>query len=307
MRDRPTGAFVCLLAALRLLHGCGQHTTERVVIAVQPTANPGSLSAEAHEIERFLEERLDGADVEIRVPTMYAGVVEALRFGTADAAFMSAWPAAMAARHAEAEVALAEVREVVIGDEKLERPHYYSYWVVRADSPYRSLRDLEGRRAVFPSPLSTSGYVFPIARLVELQVLKPGGGAADPAQFFGQSLFAGGYAQAWQALKMDQADVTVIAGDVPEALYREVLAATRVLEQQGPIPSHAVVFGRSLAEPLRSRLREALLELGREEHRDLMREFISGIFVRFDETTTERHLAPLFAALEASGLEYTER
>jgi phosphonate transport system substrate-binding protein len=303
----PACRPVLLLAlVLGLVTGCARQASERLVLAVQPTANPGTLTAESHEIEQFLEARLDGVDVEIRVPTMYAGVVEALRFGNADAAFMSAWPAALANRHAGAEVVLAEVREVLIGEEKLDRPFYYSYWIVTSDSPYRSLDDLEGRRAAFPSPLSTSGYVFPLARLVEAGHVQPGDREADPNTFFGQTTFAGGYAQAWQALKMRQVDVTVIAGDVPEALYREVLGATRIIDQQGPIPSHAVVFGRDLADPLRGRLRDALLELGDEPHRPLMRKFISGIFVRFDETTTGAHLAPLFDALQATRLQFTE-
>jgi phosphonate transport system substrate-binding protein len=304
----PSLRSVCLLAlVLAMGTSCGRQARERLVVAIQPTASAETLTADSREIEVFLESRLAGVDVEIRVPTMYAGVVEALRFGNADAAFMSAWPAALASRHAGADVALAEVREVVIGTEKVERPFYYSYWVVAAESPYRTLLELKGRRAAFPSPLSTSGYVFPLARLVQAGHVHPGGGEADPNTFFGQTMFAGGYAQAWQALKMGQVDVTVIAGDVPEALYREVLDATRILDEQGPIPSHAVVFGRNLAEPLRSRLRAALLELGAEAHRPLMRKFISGIFVRFDETTTDAHLAPLFDALRETQLQFTER
>src|SRR3989304_1103072 len=74
-------------------------------------------------------------------------------------------PAVLARKHAGAELALAEVRDVVIGEEKVERPFYFSYWVVPKDSPYTSLQDLKGKRVAFPSPLSTSGYVFPMARL----------------------------------------------------------------------------------------------------------------------------------------------
>ena len=196
--------------------------------------------------------------------------------------------------------------EVVIDEEKQEKPYYFSYWVVRKDSPYKSLAELRGKRAAFPSPLSTSGFVMPMARLAELGFISPGEKPADAAQFFGQVIFAGGYAQAWEALKQKQADVTVIAGDVPEKLYREVLAETRILEQQGPIPSHVVVFGKNLKEPLRSKLKYALLELGRPEHRALMRKFISGIFVSFEETTTAKHLAPLNKSLELTHLQFTE-
>jgi phosphonate transport system substrate-binding protein len=243
--------------------------------------------------------------VELVFPTTFAGVIEALRFGHAQAAFMSAWPAALAQKYAGAEIELAEVREVVIGQDKVEAPYYYSYWVVRPDSEFTSLDQLQGRRAALPSQLSTSGYVAPLARMVELGLLS-GDRQADPTQFFSTVTYSGGYAQGYEALKNGQVDVTVIAGDVAESLYRDVLANTRVIETQGPIPSHGVVFARDLAEPARSQLRDALLGLGTPEYRPLMRKFISGIFVSFTPTTTEEHLSSLNSYLQTTGLAFTE-
>lgn len=278
---------------------------QKLVIAVQPTGNPESLRADSQEIEKFLESRVN-ADVEMIFPTLFAGVIESLRFGHADAAFMSAWPAALAQKHAGATVALAEIREVVIGQEKQEQPYYYSYWVVRKDSPYTKLQDLRGKKVAFSSQLSTSGYVFPLARLIEKGLVDGSAAQPDARSFFGEVLFAGGYAQAWEALKKGQVDVAIIAGDVSETLYREVLDGTRVIDQQGPIPSHSVVFSKDLKEPLRSELQAAFLELGKPESRPLMRKFISGIFVRFEPSTHEKHLAGLTAALNTTKLSFTE-
>jgi len=313
-RRRVIGAAVAVAApVLAACTGIGASggasqragTPEKLVIAVQPTGTPEQLSADAKDLQKFLEERL-GQKVELVFPTTYAGVIEALRFGHAHAAFMSAWPSALAQKHAGAEVVLAEVREVVIGQEKQEAPYYYSYWVVRKDSPITSIEQLRGKRVSLPSPLSTSGYVAPMARLVELGLL-PSGREVDPKAFFGEVLFSGGYAQSWEALKNGQVDATVIAGDVSEKLYYEVLQNTRVIETQGPVPSHGVVFSKGLQEPARSKLKEALLELGKPEYRALMRKFISGIFVRFAPTTTEEHLATLNRYLAATGFSFTER
>lgn len=280
---------------------------EKLVIAVQPTATPETLSANAKELDEFLEKRL-GREVELVFPTTFAGVVESLRFGHAHAAFMSAWPARLAAKVAGADVALAEVREVVIGQDKREETFYFSYWVTKKDSAVTKLDDLRGKRVAFPSQLSTSGYVAPLARLVELGlVARPAAGKeADPKTFFGQVTFAGGYQQGWQALQAGQVDVAVIAGDVPEKLYREILANTKVIGEQGPIPSHAVVFAKQLDAESKQQLKDALLELGQPEHRDLMRKFISGIFVGFRETTTEQHLASLAKFLDTTQLAFVE-
>jgi phosphonate transport system substrate-binding protein len=296
-----TAAGIVLLAA-----AAGASAKETLVIAVQPTQTPEQLSAQGKELEQELESQL-GIDVALKFPTSYAGTIEALRFGHAQAAFMGAWPASLAQQQAGAEVVLAEVREVMVGADKKEAPHYYSYWVVLKDSPYQSLQDLKGKRVAFASQLSTSGFVAPLARLVELGLISAEGAeGADPKEWFGEVRFAGGYAQAWEALKAGQVDVALIAGDVPEKLYREVQDATRVIETQGPIPSHAVVFAPSLQEPLRSRLIQALLSLNNPENQPLMRRFISGIFVRFEPATGATHLSSLEQMLGRTGLQFAE-
>src|SRR3989338_4722595 len=119
---------------------------KKIVIAVQPTSTPEALTTQAKELEDFLSEKLK-AEVKIFFPTTYAGVVEALRFGHADVAFMGAWPALMAVEQAQASVILAEIREVIIGNEKKEEPYYFSYWVVSKDSPFNSLQELKRKKA----------------------------------------------------------------------------------------------------------------------------------------------------------------
>ena len=147
-----------------------------------------------------------------------------------------------------------------------------------------------------------------MGRLAELNLIQPAQGKeADPKTFFKEVLFGGGYGQCWQALKQRQVDVTVTAGDIPEKLYNEVISSTRTIEQQGPIPSHAVVVSKELKEPLRSRTIQTITKLGEPEHRDLMRSFISSIFVGFKPTTADEHLGSLNNYLKLVGLKYTER
>jgi phosphonate transport system substrate-binding protein len=281
----------------------------KLVIAIQPTVASDEMLNKAKPLQKFLEQSLGGkTKVELYVPTSFAAVVESLRFGHAQVAFMSAWPAQLAVRLGGAEVALAEVRQVLHGKEKVDAPYYYSYWVVNPDSPYKDLASLKGKSACFPSPISTSGFVAPMGRMVELNLLQLGEGKeADPKSFFKEVLFGGGYGQCWQALKQGQVDTTIIAGDVPEKLYNEVLAGTRSIEDQGPIPSHAVVLSREFKEPLRSRTIQSVIKLGAPEHRDLMRTFISSIFVGFKPTTAQEHLAGLTKYLKLANLKFTER
>jgi phosphonate transport system substrate-binding protein len=302
------GKLITLSVALLLLPAFAS-AQNKLVVAIQPTVASDEMLNKSKPLQQFLEKGLGGkTKVEIYVPSSYAAVVESLRFGHAHLAFMSAWPAQLAVRLGGAEVPLAEVRQVLHGKEKVEAPHYYSYWVVGPDSPYKDLPSLKGKSACFPSPISTSGFVAPMGRLIELNLLQPGDGKeADPKNYFKEVLFGGGYGQCWQALKQGQVDTTVIAGDVPEKLYNEVLAGTRIVEQQGPIPSHAVVVSKELKDPLRTRAIQTITKLGAPEHQQLMRSFISSIFVGFKPTTANEHLGSLQRYLKLANLKFTER
>ncbi|MBI3941806.1 MAG: phosphate/phosphite/phosphonate ABC transporter substrate-binding protein [Chloroflexi bacterium] len=307
--------FAPIMVAIVLLllsAGCSLGTAPtktKLVVAIQPTLAATEMLEKAKPLEQYLEQKLgNDIDVEIYVPLSQAGVIEALRFGQAQVAFMSAWPSYLAVEKAGAELALAEVREVLVDNQKTNATYYFSYWVTAKDSPYQTLADLRNKRACFPSPISTSGYVAPLGRLIELGLLaKLQNNEVDPKSFFSDVRFGGGYAQCWEALKAGQVDVSIIAGDVPEKLYNEVLAGTKTLEKQGPIPSHGVLLSKELKEPLRSRVTEAIASLGAVEHRDLMRSFISSIFMGFEKTNAEAHLGTLKGYLQQAGLVFTER
>ncbi|GBC68726.1 Phosphate-import protein PhnD [archaeon HR01] len=314
MTFKPTKTPILLLVAGILIGAIGvlgatalQHPAEpkKLILAVQPTLTASAVLQQAKPLEEFLESKL-GVDVEIYVPTSYAAVVEAIRRGHADAALMSAWPAYLAWKLGGAEVALAEVREVNIGEALVNSTSYFSYWVVPKDSPINSVEELRGKTVALPSPLSTSGYVAPLAKLVEKGLIKvEEGREADPSQFF-KVVFSGGYAQSWEALKTGSVDAIVIAGDIPQNLYREVLANTKVIETQGPIPSHAVVLSKDLKEPLRTNLIRAFIELGRERP-DLMKNFVSALFTGFQNTSAEEHLKELERYISMTHLKYSEK
>lgn len=282
--------------------------TKVVTLAIQPTAQASDIESQANELEQFLEQKT-GYDIQIYVPTSYAGVVEALRFGKADMAFMSAWPSHLAVQKAGATLELAEIREVVIGDTLTAGTYYYSYWIVPKNSPYNTLEDLKGKRAAFPNPLSTSGYVAPMKTMVETGLITvEEGKEVDPKSYFSDVVFAGGYGQAWEALKNDRVDVSIIAGDVSEKLYREVREGTKSIHEQGPIPSHGVVFSKEMDSEAKSKIKAALLEIGKDDKtKQIMRKLVSAIFVGFEETTADQHLGNLRSALEMTGLKYTEK
>ncbi len=277
----------------------------KIILAIQPTQNPLDIAESSKSLKEFLEKRL-GVQVEVYVPTDYAGVIEGLRFKNVHVALMGSWPAYLAVKNAGAELLLAEVRTVAMGDQKVNATYYYSYWIVLKDSPYKSLEELKGRRACFPSPISSSGYLAPMARLIELGLVsRRGGEPVDPREFFGEVIFGGGYGQCWEALRAGQVDVTVMAGDVSYELYTKAMGESRVLETQGPLPSHGVVVSQDLPDDLKQKIKDAFLELSKPEYRALMKRLVSALFIGFEPKTASDHLGSLQKYIEETGLQYT--
>ena len=296
-------------------YGAGAEEVEEVVILVNPGVAKKVSLIEARELEMFLEDRISRylgrrVDVEIYYPTSVAAVIEALKFGHAQVALgVGSLVGALAVKYAGAELALVEYRSVIINGSRTVAPYYFSYFVALRDSEFRTLEDVRGKRACFPSELSTSGFIMPMRLLVEKGLIDPRG-VSSPRElaerYFGEVIFGGGYAQCWEALRKGIVDVSVIAGDVVEELYWEVMNNTRVLAVAGPNPSHVVVI-KGLEGGLREAVIRALMDLN--EKPELMRKYVSAIFVRFGERSLEEHLGPLIEALEIIGLSqyYLER
>lgn len=298
-------AVIVAAAVLSLQTLIPRPAVSKIILAIQPTQNPLDIAESSKSLKEFLEKRL-GIPVEVYVPTDYAGVIEGLRFKNVHIALMGSWPAYLAVKNAGAELLLAEVRTVAIGDQKVNATYYYSYWIVLKDSPYRSLEELRGKRACFPSPISSSGYLAPMARLVELGLIsRKSGEPVNPREFFGEVVFGGGYGQCWEALRAGQVDVTVMAGDVSYELYTKAMDLSRVLETQGPLPSHGVVVSPDLPYDLKQRIKEAFIELSKPEYRDLMKRLVSALFVGFEPKTVGDHLGSLEKYIEETGLQYT--
>ncbi|MCS7095398.1 MAG: phosphate/phosphite/phosphonate ABC transporter substrate-binding protein [Thaumarchaeota archaeon] len=297
-------AFAVLAVAALLMFLNQQQGEEPLVIAIQPTQNPAAILERSQQLKSFLSQRL-GRQVEVYVPTSYSAVIEALRYGNVHAAMMGSWPSALAVTVSDSEVYLAEVRTVAIDGQRVSGTYYFSYWIVKPESPYKRLEELRGKRVCFPSQISSSGYLAPLAKMVELGLLtKRSDRPVDPKEFFSEVYFGGGYQQCYEALMAGNVDVTVTAGDIAYDLYQRVMATTRVIEQQGPLPSHTLVVSNRVDARTREQLVSAFLELGKEEYRDLMRNLVSGLFVGWERKGSKDHLSSLQRFIELTGLRY---
>jgi phosphonate transport system substrate-binding protein len=261
---------------------------DKLIYAFQPQANPEAIAPNAVQLGEFLSKKT-GIKSEVFLPTNYAGVVEALRSENADVAYFSGWPYLVAHKEAGAELLVVEERD--------GKPFYYSQWYVGQDSDIKSLADLKGKSIAFTSPSSTSGYLFPLAKVIEEGHLEKGG---DPKSFFGEILYAGGYEQALKALaegKVDAAAASDYAFD--RYLNDEERAKIKVLTKQGPAPTHGIAIRGDLPQEVKDKVKAALLSLNEEENNELLKSVYGA--EKLIARTHDEHVGALEKSLELVG------
>ncbi|MCG3150572.1 MAG: putative ABC transporter phosphonate/phosphite binding protein PhnD2 [Verrucomicrobiae bacterium] len=260
-----------------------------LVVAFQPQENPEKLQLNAKTMTEFLAKEL-AMPVKIHLPTDYAAVVEALRAGHAHVAYFSAWPYLLAHK-------LAGV-EIIVAEERAGQTFYHSQWYALKAGTVHSLKDAKGKPAAFTAPSSTSGYLFPLAKLVDDGLLPARG---DPATYFGKVLFAGGYEQALKALVNGQVELAA-ASDYAFARYLTPDEQTKVevISRQGPVPTHCVAVKNTLSPELRAKVQAALLKLN--DNKELLKTVYGA--EKFVAVTHTQHVSALAHALEVTGLDY---
>jgi ABC-type phosphate/phosphonate transport system substrate-binding protein len=65
-----------------------------------------------------------------------------------------------------------------------------------------------------------------------------------------------------------------------------------------------VVVAKDLPPELKRKIRDAFLGLSDPNNRDLMRRFVSALFVGFEEKSEEEHFSSLRRYIELMGLSY---
>lgn len=259
-----------------------------------PAERAADFAAKADTLAAYLEREM-GVRVEVLIPTAYEPLIEALRFGNLDAAFMDAAPAWIAHQRSGAEVVLAEVRSD-------GRTYYMGTGWTRVDSDVDELSDLVGKRVAHTSWTGSSGFVLPIGRMVEQGLIRPRGDEFPDLQQALQQTFAsytmaGGYKAAMELLVRGQVDAAFGADDAAERFLEPAdRARVKPFVQLGRVPSHPLVVRRELSPERRQAFVDAMLKLTRERP-DIYRELygVEGVVA----TTTEEHLGDFGRAVQA--------
>jgi len=267
---------------------------ESIVFAFQKQKDPRKIAQTAARVSEILSKEI-GVKVEVMVPASYGASVQALVSNKAQVAYLSSIPFILAKKEAPVQPLLVE--------ERADKTFYNSIYVVAKDSPYTTLNELKGKRMMFTSPTSTSGYVMAYSRLVDEGLLTP---RQNPAEFFGSVNFAGGYDRALLSVLNGQADACAVSDYTMEGAKADIYltptqrSKLRVLTRTPGVPTHLIAIRSDLPVDIQLKMKKALLKISHEQPHLLADVYGAATFVEVDEKV---HIASAVKALTNTGLQ----
>ena len=259
---------------------------DTLTIGFIPVEKADELTPKAQALETFLENEL-GVDVEIVVPSGYEAIIEGMRFGHIDAAFMDTGPAWITHHRTGAEAVLAEL---VAGKVNYQA----TVWTLAENDSIQSIEDTIGKRVAFTSITGSSGFVRPMGTLVTEGHVTIEGDDIVALQSaltnnFESHTFAGGYKAALELLLLDQVDVA-FGSDIAPKKYLEIedQAKLRPVTTIGPVPSHVFMVNSDMSEPTRDALVSSLIKLNYDENNSILKDLYGA--EALVPTTTSMHI-----------------
>ncbi len=259
---------------------------DALTIGFIPVEKADELTPKAQALELFLENEL-GVDVEIVVPTNYETIIEGMRFGHIDAAFMDTGPAWITHQRTGAEVIMAEL---VAGKVNYQA----TVWALADNESIQSLEDTVGKKVAFTSITGSSGFVRPMGTLVTDGHITIEGDdivALESALVnnFESYTFTGGYKAALTLLLENKVDVA-FGSDIAPQKYLELedQVKLRPVTTIGSVPSHVVMVSSDMSDSTKEALTDALIQLNYDEDNHILTDLYGA--EALVPTTTTMHI-----------------
>lgn len=268
---------------------------DTLTIGFIPVEKSDELTPKAQALEEFLEAKL-GIDIEIVVPTNYETIIEGMRFGHIDGAFMDTGPAWITHQRTGAEAVLAEL---VAGKVNYQA----TVWALADNDSINSIEDTVGKRVAFTSITGSSGFVRPMGTLVtDGHVVIEGDDIvaleSALAKNFESYTFAGGYKAALELLLNDNVDVA-FGSDIAPQKYLELedQVKLRPVTTIGPVPSHVFMVNADMSDSTKNALVDALVELNYDEKNYILKDLYGA--EALVPTTTTMHIGDFGIFIDA--------
>lgn len=247
---KPLRSFLRVASIALTLTAAGLASAkDQLTIGLIPSEDSQAMIEASKQVLSTLESRL-GMPVVPFVATDYNGIIEALRAGKLDVAYLGPFSYVLATSVANVEAFAVAVTR------KTGQSAYKSVIVVRKDSGIRELADLKGRTFAFVDPSSASGHLFPKAGLEQAGFV--------PAQLFSRVIFSGSHDASILAVENRKVDAAAVADRIFASAVSKGLVKQddfQVVWSSRPIPESPMVWRKDLDPALQQKVASALASI----------------------------------------------
>lgn len=240
--------FALFVIILSLLSAARADDPEILNMVFVPASEKGDDN-DFQSLIKIISEQADVTIKTIRV-TDYNAAVEAMRAGRAHIAWYGGKTYIIAAEIAHAEAFAAGVRK---GE---DTAGYYSYFVVRSDSPLKTLGDLKGKTLGLNSIGSTSGDLIPRVELAKF------GLNTEIKGNFDRVFYAGSHDACLLSVINQQVDVCGMSSRNFDARIKDgtiTIDQIRIIHRSPLVPPPPLAYSKKLSPKLRNRIKEATI------------------------------------------------
>lgn len=215
----------------------------------------------------------------------YTAIIEALRTGKADMAYMGALAVAMGAERAGVTPI---VMKAPNGDKA--QAVYHSVFVTQKDnSEINSIKDFKGKTIAFVDPDSTSGNLVPTSEIMKAfpDLHLTNEKIHTNGEFFEAVSFSGKHQAGLQAVIKGDVDIVPISDQIMASEFKNGNAdenAVKVVHSSAAIPAEAMVVSKTVNEDLKKTLTKFLVEYN---NKDYFEKVIKKADARFVECSME--------------------
>lgn len=265
MRGIGAGAFAVLLVLGGVVLSCKQQDLSRKVslekredapapsglqphpvrIAVGGMITPREGYAYYREFLKYIEEKL-GRKVEYVDREDYAEINSLVESGDVDLAFVCGGPYVEGRRKFG--------MQLLVAPQAYGGTVYYSYIIVRKDSPIEDLKGLRGKRFAFTDPLSNTGKLVPTYLLAKM--------GETPESFFQQHIYTKNHDRSIKAVAdgvVDGAAVDSLIWEYSNRADPRYTSRTKIIQKSAPFGIPPVVVSRDLDAGTRNELKRIFL------------------------------------------------
>lgn len=215
----------------------------------------------------------------------YTAIIEALRTGKADMAYMGALAVAMGSERAGVTPI---VMKAPNGD-KAQAVYHSVFITQKNNSEINSIKDFKGKTIAFVDPDSTSGNLVPTSEIMKAfpDLHLTNEKIHTNGEFFEAVSFSGKHQAGLQAVIKGDVDIVPISDQIMASEFKNGNAdenAVKVVHSSAAIPAEAMVVSKTVNEDLKKTLTKFLVEYNNKDYFDKV---IKKADARFVECSME--------------------